>query len=160
EHIVSSCSKIPSAILLVLWVLVFTVYVIGRLFGLAWGFVEEFTGYWLVFITYVPLAYALMNNAHIKTDIITNRLPKKARNILEVCTGYISLVIVCYFLARSIEWLINGMKYDLYSPSRLHILLWPIYSFIPIGLALFALALIIKIIPATIELIKRREVKH
>ncbi len=144
-RIICSYPVIPCAFLMVGWVFIFAAYIIGRLFGLRWMFVEEFTGYWLVFLAYIPLSYALMTETHIKIEMVSSRLPEVARSILQVCTDGIALVLTSYLVGRSIEWLIHGIEYGTRSGTIMNVLRWPIYLFIPIGLALFALMLIVKI---------------
>jgi len=153
---ISSRLVFVCAVISVGWVFVFTAYIISRFFNLGWIFVEEFTGYWLVLIAYIPLAYALMTDAHIKVEIVTNRLTQKIRSISQVCTDVIALIFVFYLLGRSIEWLIHGIEYGSRSSTALNIPLWPIYLFIPVGLALFGAMFIVKITHSMMEFMQRK----
>jgi len=146
RDVISSISSAPGAVLLVAWVFVFAAYIVFRFFGVVWIFVEEFTGYWLVFIAYMPLAYALFTKAHVRTDIVTSRLSTKVRGVLQVCTEWIGLVIVAFLLMRSIEWLIQSIETNLRSATSLNIALWPICLFIPVGFTMFGLSLLINIV--------------
>jgi len=146
RDVISSISSAPGAVLLVAWVFVFAAYIIFRLFGVVWIFVEEFTGYWLVFIAFMPLSYALFTKVHVRTDIITNRLSSRVRAILQVCTECLGLVIVSFLLMRSIEWLIQSIETNLRSDTSLNIVLWPICLFIPVGFTMFGLSLLINIV--------------
>ncbi len=141
------CSRaaLACAVISVAWVFVITAYIITRFFGLSWRFVEEFTGYWLVLIAYVPLAYALMTNTHIKIEIVTSQLSKKIRNILQVCTDLVALALTLYLVGRSVEWVIHGIEYETRASTASNMPLWPIYLIIPIGLTLFALVFTTKI---------------
>lgn len=151
---INSISSAPGAVLLVAWVFVFAAYIVFRLFGIVWIFVEEYTGYWLVFIAYMPLAYALFTKAHVRTDIVTSRLSTKVRGILQVCTEWIGLVIVAFLLMRSIEWLIQSIETNLRSATSLNTALWPICLFITIGLTLFGFSLLINIVFDTRSLLR------
>ncbi|GAI83778.1 unnamed protein product, partial [marine sediment metagenome] len=52
-YIVSTVTVTPCVIILIVWVFLITVYVVGRkFFNFQWIFVEEFTGYMMVFIAY------------------------------------------------------------------------------------------------------------
>jgi len=144
-QIISSRAVLACVLITLAWVFVFAAYIISRFFNLGWLFVEEFTGYWLVLIAYVPLAYALMTDAHIRVEIVSSRLPEKARSILEVCTDTLALIIVAYLLGRSIEWLLHGIEYGTRASTASNIPLWPIYLLIPIGLTLFSLMLVVRI---------------
>ena len=147
------CSRavLVCAVITIAWVFVIVAYIVSRLFNLGWMFVEEFTGYWLVLVAYIPLAYALMTDTHIKIEIITGQLPDKPRSILLVCTDVIALVLSSYLLGRSIEWLIHGIEYGTRSSAALNIVLWPIYLLIPIGLTLFTLVFMVKIRRSVIQ---------
>lgn len=144
-RITSSRVVLACAVITLAWVFVFTAYIMSRFLNLGWMFVEEFTGYWMVLIAYMPLAYALMTDTHIRIEVMSSRLPKKARSILEVCTDTIALILVAYLLGRSIEWLLQGIEYETRSSTASNIPLWPIYLLIPIGLTLFGLMLAVKI---------------
>lgn len=142
------------AVLTVAWIFVMVIYIVGRRFGLGWLFVEEFTGYWLVIVAYIPLAYSLVTGVHITVDLVTRKLPEKTRSALKVFTDSIGLVLVGYLLWRSIGWVIRGIEYNLHSDSSFHIVLWPTYLPIPIGLFLFGLALMVQLTKGVAELTK------
>ena len=142
---------------LVAWVFIIVIYIIGRIFGIGWMFVEEYVGYWLVFMAYIPLAYTLMMETHIKVELVTRRLPWKIRCVLQLCTDGIGLLIVCYLVWRSVDWLINGLKSDMHSATSLHTLLWPTFLLVPVGLTLFALAFTITLRRSVIELMRTEQ---
>ena len=151
-HIISSRVTLVCAVISVGWVCVFAAYIISRFFEAGWLLVEEFTGYWLVLIAYMPLAYALLTDTHIRIEIVTSRLPEKVRGILEVCTDVIGLVFASYLLGRSVEWLVHGIEYGTVASASSYIILWPIYLVIPVGLALFVLVFMVKIARSVMEL--------
>jgi len=163
EKVIDRASGIaiaPCVVALVVWVFVFVVYVIGRhFFGMVWLFVEEYTGYWVVFLGYFSLAYALKSGAHIKSDIVTSRLPKRVTSILEIITGLLAIPLVGYLTWRSIGWLAYGVEHEAHAVSSLHTLLWPVYLFVPIGLALFALVLLLKLVRTVIALVRGEEIE-
>ena len=151
-HIISSRVALVCAVISIGWVCAFTAYIISRFFEAGWLIIEEFTGYWLVLIAYMPLAYALLTDTHIRIEIVTSRLPEKQRRILEVCTDVIGLIFASYLLGRSVEWLVHGIEYGTRASASSNIILWPIYLFIPAGLALFVLAFMVKISRSVMEL--------
>lgn len=141
------------AIGIYVWLFAMVIYIIGRNFGLGWMFVEEYTGYWLVSLGYLPLAYALMTEKHIKMDLVTTHLREKTRRILWVCTESIAVVLVCYLFGRSIGWIIHALKFNLHSLSGLNTLVWPTSLPVCIGLAMFALVLAMRVVHSVAELI-------
>ena len=86
--IISTVTVAPCLIILVVWVFLVTFYVIGRkYFGLQWMFVEEFTGYIMIFITFFSQSYAYKVGAHINVDLVVNRLTNKGQSILNLITA-------------------------------------------------------------------------
>jgi len=153
---ISARAVLVCAVISLAWVFVFATYIISRLFRLGWTFVEELTGYWLVLVAYVPLAYALTTETHIRVDFIISRLPEKMRRVWLVCTDIFGLILVAYLLGRAIEWVIHGIQYGTRSSASLNILLWPIYSLAPLGLTLFTLMFMLKISRDVLELIRAK----
>ena len=157
---VSGIAIAPCAVALAVWVFVFVGYIIGRqFFGMVWIFVEEYTGYWVVFLGYFGLAYALKTGVHIRSDIVTSRLPKRVRNILSIVTGLLAIPLVGYLTWRSIGWLIYGIEHNASAITSLHTPLWPAYSFIPIGLSLFTLMLLLKLVRNVIALTRGEDIE-
>ena len=133
----------PCVVLLVAWVFLIGSYVFGRaIFNVNWLFVEEFTEYWLIMLAFFCLAYTLRTGGHITIDIVTRLLSKRVRSILVVITGLLALGFACYLLQAGVGWFWEawvGGKRSWYPSS---VLLWPYYLFVPVGLAVFSLALL------------------
>ena len=157
-HGISSWAVGVCAVALVVWVLLFAFYIVSRNFGLNLEFVEEVTGFWLVFIVYLTLAYALTTGVHVKLRFVDRYVAEKAAGIIKVFTDVIGLIIICYLLWRSIDWVIRGVEFQLHSETALHIILWPTFLPIPIGLTLFALALMVNIGKGVTALVQTKRV--
>ena len=152
--VVSTITITPCIIILIIWVFVVTAYVISRrFFGLQWVFVEEFTGYIMVFIGYFSQAHVLKVGGHIKVDFVFEKLTNKVQSVLELITGFLALTLICYLAWRSVQWFSYGFKHKLYS-STLHIVLWPSYLTVTIGLSLFAIELALNLCLKVIKLYK------
>ncbi|GAH63367.1 unnamed protein product, partial [marine sediment metagenome] len=83
-HIVSIATITPCIIILIIWVFLITAYVVGRkFFNFQWIFVEEFTGYMMVFVAYFSQAYVLRIGGHIKVNFVFKKLTNKIQSILE-----------------------------------------------------------------------------
>ncbi|MBA7530119.1 hypothetical protein ES705_22322 [subsurface metagenome] len=145
----------PAAVALVAWVPVLTVCVIARaFFDVSWMFLEEFTAYLIVLFTFFALSYTLRTEGHIRIDAVTRMLPKGVRNILGLVTTLLSLVIVCYLMQKGIEWFWFGVEAGVHSLFPSNLLLWPVYLFIPIGLATLGLALVHQLYRSVIGLVE------
>lgn len=141
---VCAYSEYPGVVMIVGWVFVFAGYVLTRKLGMTWVFVEEYTGYWLVFLAYVPLASTLLSEGHTRTDILIGRLPDRVARVLTAVTDSIAFLLVTYLLVRSVQWVAHAIALGLHSQTNLHTPLWPMYGFVSIGLGLFAAALFVR----------------
>ena len=140
-YIVSTVTVAPCVIILIIWVFLITAYVVGRkFFNFQWIFVEEFTGYMMVFVAYFSQAYVLRIGGHIKVNFVFKGLTNKIQSILELSTSFLAFTLICYLTWRSIHWFSYGFEHKLCS-STLHIVLWPSYLTVTIGLSLFAFEL-------------------
>jgi len=153
-NIISLVSVAPCVIILIAWVFLITVYVIGRkFFNFQWIFVEEFTGYIMVFITYFSQAYVLRVGGHIKTGLVFSRLTKTMQSKLELITSFLAFILIIYLVWRSTQWFSYGFDHKLLS-STLHLILWPSYLSVTIGLSLFAFELALNLCLKVIEFLK------
>lgn len=80
---------------IVIMVIIVTVNVFLRqVFNKPLLFTEEYCGYLLVLAVYMGLAYTTRVGAHIKVELITSKLPKRAKDGLEVITLLPALVLI------------------------------------------------------------------
>ena len=157
-RVISLAPAIPCAVALVAWVFLITAYVLQRAFFTPWIFVEEYTEFWLVVISYFSLAYALMWGRHVAVDFITTWLPARAKRGLRVFTTFLALPIAAYLLWRAIEWFVKGYQREIVTASRLQIRFWPFYLVVVIGLATLNLGLILELCLNVIGLVQGREI--
>lgn len=153
-YVISTIAITPCVILLIFWVFLMTVYVIGRkFFNLQWVFVEEFTGYMMVFIAYFTQAYVLKVGGYIRLGIVFSKLTKKMQFILESITGFLAFFFTCYLIWKSLQWFNYAFEKKIAS-STLHLVLWPSYLTVTIGLSLLALELALNFCLKVIKFIK------
>jgi len=130
--------------------LLVTVDVIGRKLGHATGVAHEISGYSLVLIVFLGMAYALRKGAHIKIELITMRLTQLTRRWLKVATSFggmaFSVWLILYTTKHAIEYYTHGSR----SMTFLHVPLWPLQMLVPIGLGLFTLAILLETIKTII----------
>jgi TRAP-type C4-dicarboxylate transport system permease small subunit len=152
---ISSVLVSTAAVALVGFVIVFVVYIIARtVFNVGWMFVEEYTQYFMVLVIFFALLYTLRTEGHMKVTIITRVLPKRVRDILEVVTALLSLIIVVYMTHKATLWFWHGVVDDVHALFRSNTLLWPIYLLPPIGLAALSLGLLVEFLRSGSKLVK------
>lgn len=109
---------------------------------------DELSGYLLVVTTFSALGYALQHGDHIQVTLLVDHLSQRARNWLRVFWCLIGIP----FLALLI-WRTGILAHDSYvsgsfSVSATNILLWPIQTFVPAGLAVFLLQMVAELASA------------
>lgn len=154
-HATATALASVSVVVLIAFTLLISVYIIGRAtVNIPWLFVEEFTGYALVLLTFFVLAYTLRCQGHITIDFIVRRFPKKVQTILKVVTDCLALVLVVYLTWRGTEWFWYGVVDGVRSGHPSGVIMWPYYLLVPIGMAVFSLALLHRVYHGVIGLVR------
>ena len=128
-------------------VFIISTNIIFRFTGIAyWLFVEEWTGYLTVLVAYFMAADALMAGSHVTVDLVTRRISsEKVRQILDVITSFVGLILILYFLRESISFMMDAWGSRQRSNFPSETLLWIPRSFVPIGLSVLALTLLMRL---------------
>ncbi len=104
--------------------------------------VEEFSSYLMVMLVFLGLSYSLKENAHIRVDFLTVRLPKQIRNWLAVINSTLLLgfTIILFWL----NWRLFMTSFTLKTTSRtsMDVIVWPVQLVMPLGLAIMSLLLL------------------
>ena len=118
-------------------------------FNAATKFATETSSYLLVVSISLGLAYTLKERAHIKIDIVVSHLPNCIVKWLQVLSSVLALVFT------SILFWLNGRNFltsfTLKTTSRtgMDVIIWPTQLFIPLGLLIISLLLILNIYSET-----------
>jgi len=124
---------------ILVWVLtaIVTANVVGRYFfnrPLGWAF--ESAEYILVWFSFLAVAWILRNNRHIRVEVLTIRLPRRAQIILELFSHVICLVVFTVLTVFGVIVVLELYSRNIREISLLQAPSWPIYSGIVIGSAL------------------------
>ena len=106
--------------------------------------VTEYASVALVLITFLGLAYTEREDGHIRIDIVLSRLSPRVQRVLETITCVLSIP----FLIVLVRWTaqVAQHSYRLGSTTmQTSIDVWVIQMFVPLGLALWALAMVMHI---------------
>lgn len=135
-----------SAFAVLAMALVITGDVMSRwLFGAPTPWAMESAGYLLVIAIPLALAYTLRVGGHIRVTVFVDRLPEKVQNWLKVITSILGLgytILLCYLTSDQ-----TAVSFTLKTTSGTvtEVIIWPFQVFIPMGLALISLLLILNI---------------
>lgn len=153
---ISTVAANVAAALVFPWTALFVVYIILRKTGLAaWPFVEEYTGYWMAFVTSLALAYTLRSGEHIRITIVTDRLPSRVNHILDVLATLLALAVIGVFTQHGMKHTALAFTMDLHYSAASQALLWPFYLCMPLGFALLGLALLLHLYHSVLAVIRK-----
>jgi TRAP-type C4-dicarboxylate transport system permease small subunit len=110
-----------------------------RAFGQSTIWQTELTIYLLIFVTFVGGAYGLKHGSHVNVDLLVNRLPARARAVVELLAMALCLVLIVLVLVRSFEmwWLATTKGFR--SGTAWNPPLTIPYAVLPLGMTLLAL---------------------
>ena len=106
---------------------------------------------WYLFAASFLLAagYTLLNNEHVRIDVVASRFSKRTQVWLDVFGFVAFLLPMCAtLLYLGVPFLLQGLRSGEVSSNAGGLILWPVYALIPLGFALLGLQ-------AVSELIKR-----
>jgi len=149
ESVSDWCFKAGVAVatsVLFLMTLMITVTAVARKFDYVTGFAHEISGYGLVTIIFLGLAYTMKVGKHIEITVITSRLPPGSRRWLRVATSTIALAFLGWLFWFTLRYALRSLDLGSVSMTPLRVALWPIQMLLPIGLTLLALAILFDIV--------------
>lgn len=104
-------------------------------------FVDEVASFLLVLVIFGGLAYAFRTGGHVRVDLVTGRLPGRARAWLRVLSLALSLALLAIVIWTTTQSALTAYRYGRVSAVMLYPL-WAPMLLIPVGLALLGLAMV------------------
>lgn len=104
--------------------------------------------YLLVYLTFVPAAWILLRDHHVKVELVTERLPARARRVVESLGDLMGLAYCVVLTWQS--WLVawaaweGGYRFS----TALALPQFPVFVIIPIGAAWLGLAFLARLVAA------------
>ena len=138
----------PSAVAVMLLVVVIFSSIVTRFFGLPLSWVEEMAGYMVATMVLLGGSWVVKQNRHISINVITERLRPRVRTGLEIVTLSIALVVIGFFLLLETALVIESFRLGTRAWTILETPLGPVQTLMTIGLSLF-------VIQITIQIVKR-----
>ena len=123
--------------------LLITTEIVGRhLFGFSILVVDEWSGYLLVMVTFLGLAYTMKTNGFLQIEFLLNRLRPKQRRIF-----HIFLISVAFFYSILIDHKLITYTWSSYATGLVSVSIsqTPLFIpqlFMPLGMTLLALELL------------------
>jgi TRAP-type C4-dicarboxylate transport system permease small subunit len=143
----STGNGIGSAALLFMTLLI-TVDVLGRSLGTPTQVAHELSGYMMIGVVFLGLAYTQRQGKHIKIVLITNLVSKRKRQQMEIVTLAVAAVCIGGLAWYTLMPVMSNYTKNITSLTFLHVPLWIPYLLVPLGLFMLAIEL-------TVETIKK-----
>ena len=109
-------------------------------------FVDEIARYCLVAIVFMGYAYTARTGAHVTVDLVTRNLRERVRDVLDVVTSVVVLVLMGIYLWYGWHLFVDYLQSDMRSRTSLQAPLWIPVSFIWLGVLFVCLELVAHIV--------------
>lgn len=114
----------------------------GEAIGLVIPSYAEFAGFFLAAASFLALAYTLRAGAHIRVELLLQRLGKRARFAAEIWCVAASAAVASYFTWYTVALVFESIEFGDLSPGMVPVPLWIPQAAMALGLAVLAIALV------------------
>ncbi len=140
-------SRVPGVIAIITVSLLVVAGVISRfILNHPLHFVEEYSGYLQAMLIFFPLGYVTKHANHLRIDIVIDHLPEGVRRFLEIVNLFIALGVSFFLTAGMLDLAIKSFMTGRRAYSFTATLIWPILAVLCLGLIMFFVQIIAKII--------------
>jgi len=139
---------ITGAIFIFLMTLLITVDVLGRAVGMPTYVADEMSGYLLVGIVFLGLAYTQRKGKHIQITILTNRLSPRKQELLQIAILMVVLIFIGWLTWATFGPAIQNYVVKATSLTIVATPLWIPWLFIPLGLVMLTIELMVELVKA------------
>jgi len=143
---VAFCSGCAASLILFMTLLI-TLDVLGRnFFGFPIHFSTEVSGYILVALTFVGLAYTQKQGKHIRIQLLTRHLPARVQRYLELVILTIGIIVVGWLTWATKDPVIQNYVFQRKSITSLETPMWIPWLLVPIGFLMLTIQFIAELI--------------
>lgn len=143
-------SYIGQAVLMVMVLLVVVDIILRRFFNSPLPWSLEVIQVMLVVVVFFSVAYCGTQKAHVSIDVVTSRLPSKARTAIDILTHILGIVILVYMAWGGIVSAIGKFN-DHRVTGILPIPIYPFVFVVAFGCILLALVILVQLIDLIIN---------
>ena len=133
---------LSSLLFIALTLLILTEIVARSFFNVSTMIADEYSGYFYLAAIFIGLGYTFKEDGHIRINVLTSRLSKKANRYIDIFAGSITLALILFILYNSILMVKESYEYDMVSETVSETPIYLTQLAMPIGLFLFALAVL------------------
>jgi len=146
EWLSEAGGHVAGAVSVLLTALIAVSVISRRVFNAPLLITEEISGYMMVAIVFLGLAYTMKVEGHIRADILLSHVPRRVRTVLETISTLIALGFAGVLLAGA--WRLTSEFYAQQTLSfrYLQTPLWIPGTMLVIGAALLGLQLVVRLV--------------
>jgi TRAP-type C4-dicarboxylate transport system permease small subunit len=145
RRIARSASTLAGLAVLVIVALITYDVVMRYFFNEPQLFVDELASFLQIVVIFGGLAYTFRTGGHVRVDLVTARLPPRARAWLRAVALLASLAFLGIVMWTTTQSALTAYRYGRVSTVMLYPLWWPMLA-IPLGLALLAAVMLIALV--------------
>lgn len=132
-----------SGIFLISLVILVMTEIIGRhFFDTSTMIADEYSGYIYLSAIFLGLAYTFEQNAHIRINILSEKISKKANRKIDIIAGMISILVLAFILYRTLLFTYDSYDMDMLSEAVSETPLYLTQIVMPVGILLFILSVL------------------
>jgi TRAP-type C4-dicarboxylate transport system permease small subunit len=133
---------LSSLLFLALTSLIVTEIILRSFFDKSTLIADEYSGYIYLASIFLALGYTFKEDGHIRINLLTSRLSKKAQRVVDIVAGFIALALAIFMLYRSILLTYDSYSFEMVSETVSETPIYLTQIVMPIGLFLFVLSII------------------
>lgn len=114
----------------------------------------ELSGYFLVGITFLALAYALQQGSHVKVTLLVDYLPRSLHKWWALILDSVALLFIAILMWKSIDLVRSSLETGTRAGTYLGTPMWIPQLIVPIGLGMFVLEELRQLVVEAKELFK------
>ncbi len=133
---------LSSFLIIALTLLIITEIISRSFFDTSTMIADEYSGYFYLASIFFGLGYTFKENGHIRINILTAKLSKRANRYIDILAGSITLALIVYILIYSIKMVKDSYEFDMVSETVSETPIYLTQLPIPIGLSIFCIAIL------------------
>lgn len=148
------------AVAIVLLCVLILVQVVTRLFLLPVAGLDEVAAWAVAGSAMLPLAYTFRHAAHIRVDLIISHVGRGAKRMMEIVSLVLAAAMVSFMAYAAIDMVWDSFEFGEMSSGQIVVPLWLPQIPLPVGVSVFAIALLDDLVTVLIGGAPSWEARH
>jgi TRAP-type C4-dicarboxylate transport system permease small subunit len=126
--------------------------IVARLFGQQIPAADDFAGWAMAASAFLALPYALRKGDHIRVTLIAQMLPKRWQHGLDLLATAVGVALACWGAWYAVNFVLDSWRYHEVAQGMLAVPLWIPQLSMAIGMTLFALMMLDRLLRVALGL--------